>query len=130
MGHALPRNSGPSNFSHGWTSVQVAMVVTFSITFTLSTASLIIRYVTSATIVKKLEIDVSELLLNPRVYGCLAYKLPVLITVAWGAALGHFLGLLLAIPYGLGQHVWDTDPAELPEFKKVICFLLKLDVCF
>lgn len=62
MGHVLPRNSGPSNFSHGWTSVQVAIVVTFSITFTLSTASLVIRYVTSAIIVKKLEIDVSELL--------------------------------------------------------------------
>ncbi|KAH6984995.1 hypothetical protein BKA56DRAFT_582085 [Ilyonectria sp. MPI-CAGE-AT-0026] len=100
MGHVLPRNSGPSNFSHGWTSVQVAMVVTFSITFTLSTASLVIRYVSSAVIVKKLEIDV------------------ILITIAWGAALGHFLGLLLVFPYGLGQHVWDTDPAELPEFKK------------
>ncbi|KAK7414394.1 hypothetical protein QQX98_006759 [Neonectria punicea] len=49
------------NFDVGWTSVQIWTVVVFGITFAFATASLVIRYVTSALIVKKLEADVARM---------------------------------------------------------------------
>lgn len=56
-----PPKGEESNFLHGWTPVLVATVVMFSIMFTMSTASLAIRYVTSAFLIKKLEPDVGGL---------------------------------------------------------------------
>lgn len=53
-----PPKGEESNFLHGWTPVLVATVVMFSIMFTMSTASLAIRYITSAFLIKKLESDV------------------------------------------------------------------------
>ena len=57
-----PPEGVESNFDLGWTSVQVWTMVVFGIMFTLATASLVIRYVTSVVVVKKLEADVGRFL--------------------------------------------------------------------
>ncbi|KPM43119.1 hypothetical protein AK830_g3484 [Neonectria ditissima] len=83
-----------SNFDVEWTDAQTWTVAVFSVMFALATASLVIRYVTSFFIVKKLEADV------------------VLITLAWGASLCHFISMYQCMQYGWGRHSWDITVAE------------------
>lgn len=45
--------------------------------------------------------------------------LVVLITLAWGTALGYFVSVSFMMKYGWGSHAWDITLAELVEYNKV-----------
>ncbi|KAH7008983.1 hypothetical protein EDB80DRAFT_751514 [Ilyonectria destructans] len=104
-----PPKGEESNFLHGWTPVLVATVVMFSIKFTMSTASLAIRYITSAFLIKKLESD------------------GVLITIAWLMALPNFLSVFLCIPHGWGQHAWNVT---IQDATKLDIYLLPIMITY
>ncbi|KAH7160034.1 hypothetical protein B0J13DRAFT_119537 [Dactylonectria estremocensis] len=88
------------NFDTGWTTVNMAAVIVFSITFTLATVSLAIRYSTSAFIVRKLEVDV------------------VLITLSWFTTIAHFVCMEAAVPLGWGKHAWDIRLSQAVAFQR------------
>ncbi|KAH7144031.1 hypothetical protein EDB81DRAFT_797215 [Dactylonectria macrodidyma] len=94
------------NFDTGWTSVNMAALIVFSITFTLATITLAIRYFTSAFIVRKLELDV------------------VLITLSWLITITHFACMVVAIPLGWGKHTWDIPLSNAVAFQRATIPLL------
>lgn len=56
-----PPDGTTSNFHPGWSSVQIATIVVFSVTYFFATVSMVLRYVTSAVILRQWELDVSML---------------------------------------------------------------------
>ncbi|KAG4288436.1 hypothetical protein FPRO06_06088 [Fusarium proliferatum] len=71
-----------SIFDRPLSDVQLATITVFAVTCFLTTVSLALRYATSALVVKEWELDV------------------VLITLAWGAALGYFISVCFMMKYG------------------------------
>ncbi|KAF7558271.1 hypothetical protein G7Z17_g113 [Cylindrodendrum hubeiense] len=88
-----PPDGVTSNFDRGWSSVQMTTIIVFGVTYFLATVSLVLRYITSAVIVKQWELD-----------------------VAWGAALGYFVSVSFCMTYGWGQHAWDITIAEATQY--------------
>ncbi|KAK7213016.1 hypothetical protein V2G26_020194 [Clonostachys chloroleuca] len=84
-----------SDFSRPLSSVQLATIIVFSVTYFFATASLAIRYVTSVALVRALEADV------------------VLITLAWGCSMGYFISVCFAMKYGWGSDAWDISINDL-----------------
>ncbi|KAH7131092.1 hypothetical protein EDB81DRAFT_696318 [Dactylonectria macrodidyma] len=93
-----PPEGETSNFNREWSSVQLATIIVFAITYFLATVSMVLRYITSAVIAKQWELDV------------------VLITLAWGAALGYFISVSFCMQYGWGSHAWDITMAEISQY--------------
>ncbi|KAH7192777.1 uncharacterized protein B0J16DRAFT_411449 [Fusarium flagelliforme] len=91
-----------SNFDRTLSSVQIATIAVFAVTYFLATLSLGIRYATSVLVVKEWELDV------------------VLITLAWGTALGYFISVCLMMKYGWGSHAWDVTLAEMVHYNKYL----------
>ncbi|KAJ3540210.1 hypothetical protein NM208_g5164 [Fusarium decemcellulare] len=91
-----------SNFNRTLSSVQLATIIVFGVTYSLATISMILRYITSFVVVGALEIDV------------------VLITLSWGTALGYFISVCFMMKYGWGSHAWDISMAEIIEYNKYL----------
>ncbi|VUC37417.1 unnamed protein product [Clonostachys rosea] len=90
-----PPDGVTSDFSRPLSSVQLATIIVFSVTYFFATASLAIRYVTSVAVVRALEPDV------------------VLITLAWGCSMGYFISVCFAMKYGWGSDAWDISINDL-----------------
>ncbi|UPK95843.1 hypothetical protein LCI18_006778 [Fusarium solani-melongenae] len=97
-----PPDGVTSNFDRTLSDVQIATIVVFSITYFFATVSMILRYITSVVVVQEWELDV------------------VLITLAWGTALGYFVSVAFMMKYGWGSHAWDITLAELVEYNKYL----------
>ncbi|KAH6972355.1 hypothetical protein BKA56DRAFT_116503 [Ilyonectria sp. MPI-CAGE-AT-0026] len=93
-----PPDGVTSNFNRGWSDVQMATIIVFGVTYFLATVSMVLRYITSAVIARQWEIDV------------------VLITLAWGAALGYFISVSFCMAHGWGQHAWDITIADATQY--------------
>ncbi|KAK7403522.1 hypothetical protein QQX98_010700 [Neonectria punicea] len=76
----------------------MATIVVFGVTYFFATVSMVLRYITSGIIVRKWELDV------------------VLITLAWGTALGFFISVCFCMQYGWGQHAWDITLADAIQY--------------
>ncbi|SCO03129.1 related to integral membrane protein [Fusarium fujikuroi] len=84
----LPPIGQESNFDRPLSDVQLATITVFAVTYFLATVSLALRYATSAQVVKEWELDV------------------VLITLAWGAALGYFISVCFMMKYGRARMLY------------------------
>ncbi|KAF5722193.1 integral membrane protein [Fusarium mundagurra] len=73
-----------------------------SVSRTFSRRSLVLRYATSALVVKEWELDV------------------VLITLAWATALGYFISVCFMMKYGWGSHAWDVSLADMVQYNKYL----------
>ncbi|CZR47249.1 uncharacterized protein FPRO_08623 [Fusarium proliferatum ET1] len=91
-----------SNFDRPLSDVQLATITVFAVTYFLATVSLALRYATSVLVVKEWELDV------------------VLITLAWGAALGYFTSVCFMMKYGWGSHAWDVSLADMVQYNKYL----------
>lgn len=91
-----------SNFDRPLSDVQLATITVFAVTYFLATISLVLRYATSALVVKEWELDV------------------VLITLAWGTALGYFISVCFMMKYGWGSHAWDVSLADMVQYNKYL----------
>ncbi|KAM0420462.1 hypothetical protein ACHAPT_011754 [Fusarium lateritium] len=97
-----PPDGVTSNFNRTLSDVQLATIVVFGVTYFLATVSLILRYVTSLVVVREWELDV------------------VLVTMAWGTALGYFISVSFMMKYGWGSHAWDITLAEMIQYNKYL----------
>ncbi|KAM5352625.1 hypothetical protein ACJ41O_005347 [Fusarium nematophilum] len=95
-----PPDGLTSDFDRTLSEVQLATIVVFGVTYFLATVSMALRYATSVLVVRAWELDV------------------VLITMAWGTALGYFISVCFMMKYGWGSHAWDITIAELVEYNK------------
>ncbi|KAF4948493.1 hypothetical protein FSARC_13730 [Fusarium sarcochroum] len=91
-----------SNFDRTLSDVQLATIVVFGVTYFLATVSLALRYATSLLVVREWELDV------------------VLITLAWGTALGYFISVCFMMKYGWGSHAWDITIAEMAQYNNYL----------
>jgi hypothetical protein len=119
-----PPDGVTSDFSRPISSVQLATIIVFSVTYFFATASLAIRYVTSVAVVRALEADVgtwkakccSELQVTCRANS--SGNL-VLITLAWGCSMGYFISVCFAMKYGWGSDAWDISINDLTGYYNV-----------
>jgi hypothetical protein len=55
-----PPDGQTSNFNPGWSGVQLATIIVFAVTYFLATVSMVMRYVTSAFVLRQWELDVGR----------------------------------------------------------------------
>ncbi|KAM5380994.1 hypothetical protein ACJZ2D_003303 [Fusarium nematophilum] len=114
-----PPDGLTSDFDRTLSEVQLATIVVFGVTYFLATVSMALRYATSVLVVRAWELDVGELeLARQASEGYLTAA--VLITMAWGTALGYFISVCFMMKYGWGSHAWDITIAELVEYNKYL----------
>ncbi|ROT42261.1 hypothetical protein SODALDRAFT_341750 [Sodiomyces alkalinus F11] len=97
------------DFDPSWTQVQVATIIVFGVTYSLATATQVLRYITSTFIVKALELDV------------------VLVTLSWLTSLGYFISVAMCMHHGWGRHAWNVSIAEAANYNN---YLLPITITY
>ncbi|KAF5018397.1 hypothetical protein F66182_9626 [Fusarium sp. NRRL 66182] len=109
-----------SDFDRTISGVQIATIAVFAVTYFLATFTLGLRYATSALVVKEWELDVGRPSRPFLSTGAGLISLTVLITLAWGTALGYFISVCFMMKYGWGSHAWDVSLAEMVNYNKYL----------
>ncbi|KAH8660212.1 hypothetical protein BX600DRAFT_467412 [Xylariales sp. PMI_506] len=98
----------PEGYTHDFsprTSVQITLISVYSVTFAFSTVFMLLRLYTKAFISRKLNFD------------------DILIWLAWAVSLTFFIGMVKAMPFGFGRHLWDVLETELLGYYNLLLML-------